>query len=354
MRTFSQSEFREWMHCHRAHQFRYGQRLRSKQMSRALQYGRVFHECLAMMYEGKGFSAAISHTEALRPTTEEEEAGFEHPYGDEVKIEQEIARLQAHLTAYASYYNVTPSGEEEFGNALAVEFEFECPIPIESGWDGASPEYGLKGIMDALIVDRHEKVWLLETKTAAQVDPSVLANLSLDFQTNLYLMCAQLMFDRGDMPFLPSAPLGVCYNITEKPKERVLSGVYDTVLDTGEVFAGTKKAGAEWAQTMTGDARPAVSQEKREETLLEFGARIVEKMGGDPQRYFVRDWHRFRKEHLADTMQTVRSLIREIETSDPFPNQSSCSRCSYRSICKMPRSAWSDVVSEQFIDGLAK
>ena len=362
MRTYSQSEFREWMHCHRAHGFRYGQGLSTKQMSHALQYGRVFHQALAMMYEGKGVDAAIAHAEELRPSTEEEEAGYEHPYGDEETIVQEIARLAAHLAAYANYYNVQDDGCEEFGHALAVELEFECRIPdFTPDWKHEYEEYGIKGIMDGLILDRHDKVWLLETKTAAQIDPSVLANLSLDFQTNLYLMCARIMFDNGELPFLPSAPVGVCYNITEKPKQRVLSGVFDTILSDGQMFAGTKRAGTDWMNAQGAlkkndgfGSLHLIEQVKRPESLPEYGARIVEQIGTDQRRFFIRDWHRFRDEHLSDTMNTVRALIREIETGEAYPNQMSCSRCSFKDICKMPRSAWADVISEQYISRLAK
>jgi hypothetical protein len=319
--------------------------------SEALSYGSAFHAAMGHHYEH--FNDPDKRMQQHLPYLVEGVANAYIPDPEPTWLPEGVApetdsleykrsRFQAHVMAYVDHYQ-----PEWFEESAFIEYEFEVPLFYSKVW-------GLKGILDGLVRDSHGYWWLFEHKTAAGIDLGTLGALSFDFQTTYYLMACRLMHKRSPRTF-PDVK-GVLYNVSKKPQWRPKK-VWDTVLESGEVFTGTKGAGSAWAkeQRILHDAKEfdpgeygLASQIERRETPTEFGKRCHDMLLEEPGRYFVRDWVIPNEDLISDFTNLLWSGFRDMAKGPKYHNPKGCQFCQYKVLCASPRDAWDEIISTEF------
>jgi len=155
--------------CRKACEWRYVRELVPIGRDQALSFGTLIHTCLEMWHGGSGLEEVLDFIDASLPN----------------RMQDESERSDWHLatammTGYAARY---PS--EEF-DVVALEKTFEGRI-VNPATGAASRSFTLAGKVDGIVRMRATgEHYLLEHKTAAQVDGDYLDRLWTDMQIALY------------------------------------------------------------------------------------------------------------------------------------------------------------------------
>lgn len=177
--------------CRKACEWRYLKELVPIGRDQALSFGTLIHTCLEMWHGGSGIDVVLDFIDKSLPNRSQDESQ---------KSDWHLAR--AMMMGYAARYPV-----EDF-EIVALEKTFEGRI-INPVTDAASRSFVLAGKVDGIVRVGRE-YYLLEHKTASQVDSDYLEKLWCDFQVTLY--CHYIEQTLG------IKIAGVIYNVLVKAK----------------------------------------------------------------------------------------------------------------------------------------
>lgn len=175
--------------CPMKEKFRYRDNLVPTGKRRALQIGTAVHKGIEMWSVAAG--------------VQELKAGFAFPENTEEANEQTIAlaTVQAMLEGYFAIYDEFTEHHPE------ATFDLGMRYPIKGGKLRTSRAMRICGkIDDIAVIDGAQ--WLVEYKTASQIDKSYFDRLYVDSQITMYMMAARRMGFN---------PVGVIYRVLKKP-----------------------------------------------------------------------------------------------------------------------------------------
>jgi hypothetical protein len=177
--------------CRKAVEWRYLDQLVPIQRDRNLHFGSLIHECLQIWHQRRDLAEVLAAIDRLCPN----------------RLQDENQRRDWHLakammTAYATRY-----AAEEL-EVVGLEKNFEGPI-INPATGAASRSFMLAGKVDGIVRIGGEH-FILEHKTAAQVDGDYLEKLWTDFQITIY---AHYIEQTMGIPIT-----GILYNVLVKAK----------------------------------------------------------------------------------------------------------------------------------------
>ncbi len=240
------SMWRSFRDCRKACDWRYFQELVPIEKARSLMFGSVIHNCLEIWHGTQNLSDVmghIDHTYVTRIANEKEKADWH------------LARVM--MTGYARIYP-----EENF-EVIALEKEFSGPI-INPETGAESRTFILAGKVDG-IVKLDDLYYLLEHKTASQIDSGYLDRLWTDFQIILYSWYIEKC--------LGYKISGIIYNILAKAKLKQSKGETEAEFE--------ERRDALIAKSKTGKSS---AKRKMPESDEDFQARLGDKYS-DPQMF---------------------------------------------------------------------
>jgi len=165
------SALNTFRNCPRKYKHRYLDHLRPRSKAEALSFGGIVHAAIEHWYRGAG---TADHRSSVRGFIDSQFT--DKAVDDSQKASWQLAR--AMLDGYVERYEA-----EEF-KIVEVEKEFSCVIRNPSS-GRSSQTFVMAGKADA-IVQCHDGMYLLEHKTAANVDANYLDKLWTDTQIALY------------------------------------------------------------------------------------------------------------------------------------------------------------------------
>lgn len=185
--TFSRIKARK--NCPMAEHIRYDLELVPRNKKKSLGLGSAVHLGL----ETEDIDKAVGYFDGVFPDSQEEAN----------ELETQRATVRAMLTGYFNRF-----GKWSEGTTRELSFD----IPIRNPKTGAaSRSFRLQGKIDAItVIDG--KLWLVEYKTASQVNKGYFDRVSLDEQITLYLYAYKETFG--------VKPEGVIYRVLKKPSIR--------------------------------------------------------------------------------------------------------------------------------------
>jgi hypothetical protein len=254
--------------CRKACEWRYLKELVPLEKDHNLSFGSMIHECLELWHRERDLVKVLDHIDRAYPNRaqDDNELGDWH-------------LATAMMKGYAARYQ-----EEEF-EVVGLEQPFEDKI-INPATGASSRSFTLAGKVDG-IVRRGSEHFLLEHKTASQVDADYLERLWTDFQIVLYTWYVEQA--------LGIKIAGVIYNILVKT--RLQQG-------KGESEAEFEARRAELiAKSKTGKSS---AKRKLPESDGEFQARLAEKYS-DPGMF-----HREMLYVSRDQFDTLRAELWEL------------------------------------------
>jgi hypothetical protein len=177
--------------CRKAVDWRYLQQLVPLQRDRNLHFGSIIHECLQVWHQRRDVDEVLATINRLCAD----------------RLQNESQRRDWHLAtatmrAYAGRY-----ATDDF-ETVALEKNFEGPI-VNPATGAASRSFVLAGKVDGIVRIGGEH-FILEHKTASQVDGDYLEKLWTDFQITIYAHYIEQMMG------IPIT--GILYNVLVKAK----------------------------------------------------------------------------------------------------------------------------------------
>ena len=237
MRT-TYSMWSAFRNCRKACEWRYLKELVPLESDHNLAFGAVIHACLELWHRHRDLDRVLEHLDRT----------YASRCGDE-KLLAEWHLATAMVKAYAARYP-----EEDF-EIVALEKGFEEKI-VNPATGAPSRSFSLAGKVDG-IVRKDGQYFLLEHKTASQIDSGYLERLWGDFQIQLYCWYIEQTFGWRIS--------GVIYNILAKAKLRQKQGETEAEYE------------ARCAELIAKSKTGKTSAKRREpETDEEFQARLAE------------------------------------------------------------------------------
>ncbi|MBA3973377.1 MAG: hypothetical protein C0504_04055 [Candidatus Solibacter sp.] len=177
--------------CRKAVDWRYLQQLVPLERDRNLHFGSLIHECLQLWHQRRDLAEVLALISGLCPN----------------RLQDDNQRRDWHLAtammrAYAERY-----AADDF-EVIGLEHNFEGPI-INPATGAASRSFVLAGKVDGIVRIGGEH-FILEHKTAAQIDGDYLEKLWTDFQITIY---AHYIEQTMGIPIT-----GILYNVLVKAK----------------------------------------------------------------------------------------------------------------------------------------
>ena len=177
--------------CRKAVEWRYLQQLVPLQRDRNLHFGSLIHECLELWHRERDLARVLDLIDRRCAARAQDE---------DQKRDWHLA--SAMMRGYAARYPA-----EEF-EVVALEHVFEGPI-VNPATGAASRSFRLAGKV-AGIIRAGQEYFILETKTASQIDSDYLERLWTDFQITLY---AHYVEQTMGLPIT-----GILYNVLVKAR----------------------------------------------------------------------------------------------------------------------------------------
>jgi hypothetical protein len=225
--------------CRKAVDWRYVQQLVGLERDRNLHFGSLMHQCLELWHQYRDLGAVLALIDGLCPNRLYDDSQL-----------RDWHNATALMKAYAARYAV-----EKF-EVVALEKAFQGPI-VNPATGAASRSVVLAGKVDGIVRIGGEH-FLLEHKTAAQLDADYLERLWTDFQITIYAYYVEQT--------MGISITGILYNILVKAKLQQSKGETETEYEArrAELLAKSK----------TGKT---TAKRKLPETDLEFQERLAEK-----------------------------------------------------------------------------
>lgn len=225
--------------CRKAVDWRYLQQLVPLQRDHNLYFGSLIHECLQVWHQRRDLTEVLALIEKLCPN---------HRHDENQRRDGHLAT--AMMDAYAARY-----AAEDF-EVIALEKNFEGSI-VNPATGAASRSFVLAGKVDGIVRIGSEH-FILEHKTAAQIDGDYLEKLWTDFQITIYACYVEQTMG------IPIT--GILYNVLVKAKLQQATG------ETEEEYQ-TRRAEL-LAKSKTGKT---TAKRRMPETDEEFQQRLAEK-----------------------------------------------------------------------------
>ncbi|MFQ5647466.1 MAG: PD-(D/E)XK nuclease family protein, partial [bacterium] len=190
----TQSLWSDFRNCRRKCKIRTLDKLVPNQKEQCLFFGSVIHECLESWhgeYSLNWIQTCIDKTYPHKITDDNQRRDWHYA----------TAMMKGYVRQYQS---------EDF-KVIALEKVFEGPI-INPLTGKASRSFYMAGKVDGIIQYPDGSYWLLEHKTASQINESYIERLWLDFQITLYSWYVK--------KYLGFPVVGVLYNILGKTTMR--------------------------------------------------------------------------------------------------------------------------------------
>ena len=225
--------------CRKAVNWRYLQQLVPLERDRNLNFGSLIHECLEAWHQRRDLVEVLALIDVLCPN----------------RLQDDNQHRDWHLATAMTKAYAARHAAEEF-EVVALEKTFQGPV-INPATGAASRSFLLGGKVDG-IVRIGSEYFLLENKTAAQLDADYLERLWTDFQITIY---AYYVEQTMGIPIT-----GILYNILVKAKLQQSKGETEEEyeLRRAELLAKSK----------TGKT---TAKRKLPETEEEFQDRLAEK-----------------------------------------------------------------------------
>ena len=232
--------------CRKAVDWRYLQQLVPLQRDRSLHFGSIIHECLQAWHQRRDLDEVLASINRLCAN----------------RLQDENQRRDWHVaTAMMRAYAVRYATDDF--EIVALERNFEGPI-VNPATGAASRSFVLAGKVDGIVRIGGEH-FILEHKTASQVDGDYLEKLWTDFQITIYAHYIEQMMG------IPIT--GILYNVLVKAKLQQGKG------ESEEEFQARR---AELlAKSKTGKS---TAKRKLAESDEDFQQRLAEKYG-DPEMF---------------------------------------------------------------------
>lgn len=189
METLTYSRIKMRKNCPCAEHFRYDLGLTLRYKKQALQLGSAVHKGL----ETGDINKALAEFDNIFPLHQDEQD----------KLDITKATCKAMLNGYRNKWDF-------FGDDTIKEYEFILPI-INPKTKAKSRSFYLAGKIDA-ITQIDDQYWLVEYKTASQINSDYFYRLDLDEQISLYMYAAKRA--------LKINPVGIIYRVIRKPSIR--------------------------------------------------------------------------------------------------------------------------------------
>ena len=237
--TTTYSMWSLFRNCRKAVEWRYLEQLVQLTRDRNLHFGSLIHECLQTWHQRRDLAEVMAQVDRLCPN----------------RLQDENQRRDWHLAvammkAYAAHY-----AADEF-EIVALEKTFEGPI-VNPATGAPSRSFVLAGKVDG-VVRIGGDYFVLEHKTAAQLDSDYLERLWTDFQITIYSYYVEQTMG------IPIT--GILYNVLVKAKLQQSKG------ETEAEYQGRR---AELlAKSKTGKT---TAKRRMPETDEEFQQRLAEK-----------------------------------------------------------------------------
>jgi hypothetical protein len=199
--TTTYSMWSQFRNCRRACQLRYLENLVSLNKNKNLYFGSIIHRCLEIWHRDRDLEKVFEFINTTYPG----------------RSQNRDQRRDWHLSTALMRGYVNRYPQEEF-QVIELEKKFEGKI-INPSTGFSSRSFKLSGKVDG-IVKIENAYWLLEHKTAAQIDGSYLEKLWTDFQIILYSWYVR--------ETLGIPVVGIIYNILVKAKLQQSKGETET------------------------------------------------------------------------------------------------------------------------------
>lgn len=209
-----------------------------------LAFGSVIHDCLECWHGERDLVKVLDHIDRTYPNRAQD---------DHQQADWHLAK--AMMSAYVEHYPA-----EEF-EVVALEKTFEGPI-VNPATGATSRSFILAGKVDG-IVRQDGQYFLLEHKTASQIDASYLERLWTDFQITLYAWYLEQT--------LGITVSGIIYNVLVKAKLRQGKGETEAEFEArrAELIAKSKTGKSSAKRKLSEDDE--TFQQRLQEKYLEPG-----------------------------------------------------------------------------------
>lgn len=209
------SMWKLFCNCRKAFEYRYLKNLVPKEINHNLFFGSVIHDCLEIWHGQRELEKVLEHIDQV--------------YVNRAQDDHQLADWHlatAIMRSYSKHYPV-----EDF-EVVALEKTFEGPI-VNPDTNAASRSFLLAGKVDGL-VKQDGQYFLLEHKTASQIDAGYLERLWTDFQIIIYAWYLEQT--------LGIRISGIIYNVLVKAKLRQSKGETEAEFESrrAELIAKSK------------------------------------------------------------------------------------------------------------------
>lgn len=312
MQTLTNSSMNTYVICPRRFEYRYEKGLRRSETSDALRIGSMIHDGLDNLAHGYSldnvFSIILNNYETMLGMA----CGDDHATKILVEAEMCFRMIQGYAEHWA----------DDQIEVIDSEVSFRVPIRNpDSNHDRAKSKiYERSGVIDK-IIRRHGRKGIMEHKTSSSdIGPNsdYWARLRIDPQVSGYLLGAKTHDPEIDF---------ILYDVLRKPGIRPKKL---TKASLKEWLATGKYCGEEFGY----DGTISV------ETPRMYGARLIQTIREDPDRYYQRQEIARLTSDLVDYKQDVWSLTKQIRESQRrghwYRNSMACIqpfRCEYADIC---------------------
>ncbi|MGE4285111.1 MAG: PD-(D/E)XK nuclease family protein [Phycisphaerae bacterium] len=213
--TTTYSMWRLFRNCRKACEYRYLRDLVPLERDHNLAFGSVIHDCLEIWHGQRDLEKVLEHIDQVYANRSHDD----HQHAD-------WHLATAMMSSYTEHYPV-----EDF-DVVALEKTFEGAI-INPDTNAASRSFVLAGKVDGL-VKQDGQYFLLEHKTASQIDAGYLERLWTDFQIIIYAWYLEQT--------LGIHISGIIYNVLVKAKLRQSKGETEAEFETrrAELIAKSK------------------------------------------------------------------------------------------------------------------
>ncbi|CAM2066747.1 PD-(D/E)XK nuclease family protein [Sulfidibacter corallicola] len=298
------SQLATFLSCRQKMRWRYIEELVPLERAQALSFGSLIHDCLESWHSQQDLPAVLDHIDRI--------------YSDRATDEKQRADWHLATAMMKGYVKRYPTEDFEI---MALEKKFEGPI-VNPKSGRVSRSFRFAGKVDG-IVKRGDDHFLLETKTASQVDAAYLERLWRDFQISIYSLYARRVWGLEIK--------GVIYNVLCKARLQQSRG------ETEAEFEARRAALI--AKSKTGRSS---AKRRLPESDEAFKDRLAAKY--DEPGMFVREEVLFTQGDLqqvaGEIWDLTQALLEARRANAYLPNRGACYQygraCAYLPLCQSP------------------
>ncbi len=293
--------------CRRKYQYAYVDQIKPKEEPRPLRFGSVFHTALEMYYRGETPGAILDKIDELFSKVEIDPLNTEL----QMEVEQDRELVKTIYGRYIQHYaceNIQP---------ILLESQGEVPI-LNPKTGRPSRNWTFRFKVDGVVQDSNGFYWIIEHKTASQINTQYIKSLTMDTQCVAYIDAIRRTF--------PLDIKGVIYNVVLK--------------DAPKPPALLKKGGLSIAKNQNTTAelfRDAIIENGLDEADY---AEHLEWLEANQKQFFYREWLVFPEELIQEWRQEIWQIAQDVREAEKkkawYKNTAQCTKygiCQYFDIC---------------------